>query len=121
MLITALLQLRGEAPAHVGHLARWSLLGFVLLLGGLLAEWQWGVEFGIVRGAVLVPALWRLALHAGVGVLLWQGIRFFWVRAVTSGWISSAHGLLIAVAGLAMVVVMMAWRVVGAFPPWFQW
>ena len=49
-------------PPSVRRLAKWLLIGFALVLGGLLAEWQWGVELGIVRGDVLLPALWRIAL-----------------------------------------------------------
>jgi hypothetical protein len=79
------------------------------------------VSLGIVKGAIVVPAPWRLALHLGAAILVWQAIRFLRIRGVSIGWPARIHGVLIAVAGLAVVVSITAWRVLGAVPPYFSW
>ena len=120
VLLTALIQLRRGAPGHLRRLARGSLIGLCLLIAGLLAEWQWGVTVGIVRGSILLPALWRLALHGGAAGLVWQAGQFLRVRGAPIGPVARAHGFLIAAAGCALVVAVLAWRVLGAFPPYFS-
>ncbi|MEO8450901.1 MAG: serine hydrolase domain-containing protein [Gemmatimonadota bacterium] len=121
VLLTALIQLRPKAPPHLRTLARWSLLGLVLVLIGLLAETQWGVSLGIGAGAIVRPALWRLTLHAGALILIWQAIRFIRTRGLAIGRVSYAHGVLIAASGASVFVVLLAWRVLGAFPPYWYW
>jgi len=119
--LTAFVQLRRGAPPHLRRLAKTSLLGAALVLGGLLAEWQWGVTLGIVEGAVLRPAIWRLGLHVGAALLIWGPLRFFRARDAAIGRVSFSHGIVLAAAGGALVVVILAWRVLGAFPPYFSW
>ncbi len=121
ILLTALVQLRPKAHPELRRLARFALLGLGLVLVGLLAEWQWLFSLGIVKGTILAPALWRLVLHVGAAILVWQAIRFLRVRGVSIGWPARTHGVLIAVAALAVVVSITAWRVLGAFPPYFSW
>ncbi len=121
LLLTALLQLRAGAPDPLRRLARFSLAGLVLVLAGVVAEWEWGVRLGVVQGAWLLPAVWRLALHAGVVVLLWSGFWFFRAGDNAKRWITSAHGFVIAAAAWAVAVAMVMWRAVGAFPPQFWW
>ncbi len=121
VLLTAFVQLRPKAPPELRRLARFALLGLVLVLAGLLAEWEWLFPLGIVKGSILVPALWRLLLHLGAAILAWHAIRFFQVRGVSLGRLARAHGILIAAASLAVVVSITAWRVLGAFPPYFSW
>ena len=75
----------------------------------------------MVQGALVVPAIWRLALHLGVMVLVWSGVRYFRRREGARGRISTAHGFLIALAALTVAGAMVAWRVVGAFSPYFGW
>jgi CubicO group peptidase (beta-lactamase class C family) len=121
LLLTAFVQLRRGAPTHLRRLAKSSLLGVALVLGGLLAEWQWGVTLGIVDGAVLRPAIWRLALHVGAALLIWQSVRFLRVHGATIGRVSFLHGVVLTAASGALVGVILAWRVLGAFPPYFSW
>jgi CubicO group peptidase (beta-lactamase class C family) len=121
LALTALVQLRRGAPLHLRRLAAGCLLGVFLVLGGLLAEWEWGVRLGIVEGSIFWPALWRLGLHGGVVLLLWRAIGFLRVRGVAIGWVGYGHGLVLALSAIAIAVTTLAWRVVGAFPPYFSW
>ena len=121
VLLTALIQLRAGVPDPVRRLARGALVGFALVLIGVLAEWEWGVRLSVVEGAWLTPLIWRLALHAGVIVLLWSGFRFFRTGGDARRWITSAHGFVIAAAGWAVALATVMWRAVGAFPPQFWW
>ena len=121
VLLTAFVQLRRKAPPELRRLARFALIGLGLVLVGLLAEWEWVMRVAVAQGAILAPALWRLVLHAGAGILGWQAIVFLRVRGVPIGRLARAHGILIAVAGIAVVVSITAWRVLGAFPPYFSW
>ncbi len=121
LLLTALVQLRRKTPALLRRLAGFALLGLALVIAGLLAEWQWGVYLGIVRGSILLPAIWRLVLHLGAAILVWQAIAFLRFRGAPMGRLSRAHGILVAAAGCAVVVSIVAWRVIGAFPPYFSW
>ena len=34
------------------------------------------MTLGIVKGSILLPAIWRLAIHLGAAILLWQAIQF---------------------------------------------
>lgn len=121
VLLTAFIQLRRKAPTHLRRRARFALLGLTLVIVGLLAEFQWGVALGIVQGSIVLPAIWRLALHFGAVMLVWQAILFLRVRGVPIGRVSRGHGILLAAAGCALVVAIVAWRVFGAFPPYFGW
>ena len=121
VLLTAFVQLRRKAPPELRRLARFALIGLALVLVGLLAEWEWVMRVAVAQGAILAPALWRLVLHVGAGILGWQAIVFLRVRGLPIGRLARAHGVLIAVAGIAVVVSITAWRVLGAFPPYFSW
>jgi len=120
VMLTAVVQLRRTAPGPLRTLARWGLLGFVLAVGGLLAEWQWCMTLAIGKGAIVLPALWRLALHAGVVLLVWHGVAFFRSRGAI-GRMNRLHGILIAAAGVGMAAAVAFWRVIGAFPPYWSW
>jgi hypothetical protein len=103
------------------RVATLSLAGFALVLADLLAEWQWGVDLAVTRGEVVVPALWRLALHAGAVLLAWSAIRYARERGDTLSRIGRVHGWLLAAAAFGTVAVLVAWRVLGAFPPQIWW
>jgi CubicO group peptidase (beta-lactamase class C family) len=120
LMLTAVIQLRRAAPGPLRTLARWGLLGFALVLGGLLAEWQWCMTLAVGQGAIVLPALWRLALHAGVVLLVWQSSAFFRAHE-TIGRMNRLHGILIAAAGIGVAVAVAFWRVIGAFPPYWSW
>ena len=120
-ILTAVFQLRAKAGDRVRRLAQSTLLGYVLVLAALLIEWQWGVALAVMRGSILLPALWRLALHVGVVLLVWAAIRFFRDRTPTTGKVRYTHAALIAASALGVAVVMLAWRVLFAFPPYFSW
>jgi hypothetical protein len=74
-----------------------------------------------MAGAIVRPALWRLAIHVGAALLLWEAITFFRARGTPIGRLSYAHGALVAAAAIAVVVVVLSWRVLGAFPPYLMW
>jgi hypothetical protein len=120
LLLTALVQLRPRAPQRMRALARGALLGFGLVLAGLLAEWQWGIRLALVEGSVVLPAIWRLALLGGAAWLVWSAVRF--VRdPARLGAIVRVHGYIVALSSLAIVIALLAWRVPGAFPPQWNW
>ena len=119
--LTALIQLRRAAPPRIKQLARRLLCGFGLVLIGLLAEWQWGVALAVVHGGVILPAIWRFALHVGAAVLIWAAWQYLRHRDSTGGWLLRSHGALLATAAFAVPVILLLWRVLGAFPPWLSW
>lgn len=121
ILLTGLIQLRPRASDRLRSVAGLSLLGAVAVIAGLLLEWQFAVPLAVVKGAVILPALWRLALNLGAGLLVWAAARFFLRRSEPVGWVSYAHGTLIAVAGLALFVILALWKVLLAFPPYVSW
>src|SRR5262249_28770526 len=121
LILSIAVQLRASAAPRLKHLARGALLGLALVVGGLLAEWQWGIALAVVKGEVLLPALWRLGLHVGAVLLAWAAIRFLTSRHETVGRVGFGHGLVTAVSAFAIVAVLLAWRVLGAFPPWLYW
>lgn len=121
IVLTALIQWRRRVPSSVRQLARHLSIGFLLVLVGLLAEWQWGVMLGIVRGDVLLPALWRIGLHVGAGMMLWAAVKFLRQRDTNLGWVRLSHGLMMSAAAFAVPVVLLFWRVLGAFPPHLSW
>ena len=120
ILLTALIQLRKKAAPPLRALAKWELIGLLLVILGLLAEWQWGITLAIGRGAVVAPLVWRLILHAGFALLVWQSVRFFG-RVGQIGWVGRVHGIVIAAAGLMIAVSVALWRVIGSFPPYWTW
>jgi hypothetical protein len=120
ILLTALIQLRKKAAPPLRALAKWELIGMLLVILGLLAEWQWGITLAIGRGAVVAPLVWRLILHAGFALLVWQSVRFFG-RVGQIGWVGRVHGIVIAAAGLMIAVSVALWRVIGSFPPYWTW
>jgi CubicO group peptidase (beta-lactamase class C family) len=111
VLLTGLIQARRSAPERIRRLARRGLLGLGLALAGLLAEWQWGITLGIGRGAIVRPALWRLTLYIGLVILGWEAIRYVRTGHAPMGKALRAHGWLLAVAGLLLVVAVAVWRV----------
>lgn len=121
VVLTALGRVRRRADDPLRQVARRSLAGAVLVLAGILAEWQWGVPLTIVRGAILGPLMWRAALHAGAIVLALEAARYLRAEPPAAGLLARIHGGLIAVAAGAIVVSTAAWRVLGAFPPYFSW
>lgn len=119
--LTALVHvLRRRAHARLSKLSRLSLIGLVLVLAGLCAEWQWGVSEAIVKGAIIAPALWRLGLHLGVAAMVWAVADFVFDRS-RLGVLGVSHGGLIALADVALLTALAFWGVIGAFPPYFSW
>jgi hypothetical protein len=86
----------------------------------LLAEWQWVMTQAVGKGAILGPLIWRLVLHTGLAIMVWQAWLFIRDRA-SVGRGGRVHGIVIGAAGIAIVVAVALWRVVGAFPPWWSW
>ncbi|HKP28833.1 MAG TPA: serine hydrolase domain-containing protein [Gemmatimonadales bacterium] len=120
ILLTAFFQLRRRAAAALRALAKWELIGLLLVMVGLLSEWQWGILQAVGDGAILGPLLWRLMLHAGVVVLIWQAVRFVGLLGQV-GRFGRLHGLILVAAGLMIVVSVTLWRLIGAFPPYWSW
>ena len=118
--LTAMLRLRRGTAARLRRLAAFAIAGFVLVFAGLLLEWQYGVRLAVVDGAILLPALWRLGLHAGAGVLGYSAVMFLAGRG-SIGRAAYVHGVLIAAAGLSVILVLILWRVLAAFPPYLNW
>lgn len=127
VVLSALAQLRRRAPIRLRRLAAFAVVGYLLVLAGLLLEWQYGVRLTVIDGAIILPALWRLGLHVGAILLLWSAVTFM-VPSLGSvladgpmGRASHVHGVLIAVSGISVVAVLILWRVIAAFPPYFSW
>jgi hypothetical protein len=120
IILTALIQLRRKAAAPLRALAKWELIGLLLVLAGLLAEWQWGMTQAVGKGAILGPLLWRAMLHAGVAVLVWQAVESVG-RVGQVGRVGRVHGLMLGAAGLMVAVSVVLWRLIGAFPPYWSW
>jgi CubicO group peptidase (beta-lactamase class C family) len=121
IILTGTIQLRPGAPQRLRRLAIFSLGGLALAVVGVLAEWQWGVALAVVKGDVFAPAVWRLALHIGAVLLVWTSAAFFFACEPRLGRIGAAHGALIALADLSVVIVLLFWRLLAAFPPWISW
>lgn len=120
LLLTALVHLRPKAAEPLKRLATWQLVGFLVVLVGLLAEWQWGITQAVGNGAIVGPLLWRLALHLGVAVMAWQAVVFVG-RAGQVGLAGRLHGLVVVAGALMIVVSIVLWRLIGAFPPYWNW
>jgi CubicO group peptidase (beta-lactamase class C family) len=121
VILSALIQLRRKAPPRLRRLGVLTTTGMLLVIVGLLAEWQWGVALGVIEGAIFRPLLWRGALLGGVILLVWGLIRYVARPRMPLGWVERAHGALICVAAGVTVGVLCLWRVLGAFPPYFSW
>jgi CubicO group peptidase (beta-lactamase class C family) len=127
VVFSALAQLRRRAPVRLRRLAAFTVVGHLLVLAGLLLEWQYGVRLAVIDGAIILPALWRVGLHAGAVVLLWSAAIFvLFPRSQEPAdrpmhRASYAHGVLIAISGVSVVAVLILWRVIAAFPPYFSW
>jgi CubicO group peptidase (beta-lactamase class C family) len=121
VLVSALWRLRSRTPARLRRLAKFAVLGYVLVLAGLILEWQYGVRLAVVDGVIFLPALWRLGLHAGSIMLLWSAVQFSAQRGESMSRAAYGHGVLISASGLGVVAVLMLWRVIAAFPPYFSW
>ena len=120
VLLTGLIQVRPKAAPALRSLARWELLALLLVLVGLLAEWQWGITLAVGKGAILRPLIWRLAIHVGVAIMIWRAFLFLRDRA-SVGRVGQVHGILLGAAGVAVALSVTLWRVIGAFPPWWAW
>jgi CubicO group peptidase (beta-lactamase class C family) len=112
-LASALARLRARTPARLRRLAAVALIGYCLVLAGLLLEWQFGAQLTVVEGAIIVPTLWRMGLYLGVLMLLLSAVRFVVPRDRTLSIGAYGHGVLIAASGLSVVAVLVMWRVVG--------
>ena len=121
LLLSGAVALRPKAPNVLRRLAARSLIGLSLVVAGLLAEWQWGVTLGVVRGSIVLPLVWRLALLVGAGMLLAETARFLRSRSAESGRLGYGHGVLLGAASIAVVAALVVWRVLGAFPPYFSY
>jgi CubicO group peptidase (beta-lactamase class C family) len=127
VVFSAIAQLRRRAPVRLRRLAAFTVIGYLLVLAGLLLEWQYGVLLAVVDGAIIQPALWRVGLHAGAIMLLWSAATFMVLsrgREPAGGPMhraSYAHGVLIAISGVSVVAVLILWHVIAAFPPYFNW
>ena len=81
----------------------------------------------VVDGAIILPALWRVGLHVGAIILLWSAVTFMAPSRGRgpadgpTGRASHVHGVLIAVSGISVAAVLILWRVIAAFPPYFSW
>jgi CubicO group peptidase (beta-lactamase class C family) len=121
VLLTGLIQLRPKAPVRLKRLAGLSLGAGLVAILALLAEWQWGVALAVNKGEFLFPTLWRLALNLAFLGLIWAAVRFFREKGESLGKVGGAHGMLIALASLLFAFILVAWRVIGAFPPFVNW
>jgi len=127
VVFSALAQLRRRAPVRLRRLAAFTVVGYLLVLAGLLLEWQYGVPLVVVDGAIILPGLWRVGLHAGAIMLLWSAATFMLFSrgsGPADGPVHRAsyvHGVLIAISAVSVVAVLILWRVIAAFPPYFSW
>jgi CubicO group peptidase (beta-lactamase class C family) len=121
VLISALGRLHAGAPARLRRLATFAVLGYVLVLAGLVLEWQYGVRLAVIDGAIILPALWRVGLHVGALMLLWSAVKFAAPRDGSMSRAAYGHGVLIAASGVSVAAVVILWRVIAAFPPYFSW
>ena len=80
VLLTSVVNLRPRASLRARRLALFSLSGLALVMIGLLAECEWGVALAVVKGEVILPALWRIALHAGALLMAWAAATFILKR-----------------------------------------
>jgi CubicO group peptidase (beta-lactamase class C family) len=121
IVLSAVPRLTAGTRARLRRLAACALGGYFLVVIGLVLECQYAVRLGIVEGAIVLPAFWRLALHIGAVVLLLSAVGFLVYRDRSIGRTAYAHGILIAAANLSVVAVLILWRVVASFPPYFGW
>jgi CubicO group peptidase (beta-lactamase class C family) len=121
VILSALVRRSAGTSARLRRLAAAALGGYALVLGALLLEWQYGVRLVVVDGAIVLPVLWRLGLHVGAIVLLWSAVRFMYSRDRSLTVAAYGHGMLIAAANMSVVIVLILWRVVAAFPPYVSW
>jgi hypothetical protein len=79
------------------------------------------VRLAVVDGAIILPALWRVGLHVGALMLLWSAVKFAAPRDGSMSRAAYGHGVLIAASGVSVAAVVILWRVIAAFPPYFSW
>jgi hypothetical protein len=115
-LVSALARLRARTPARLRRLAAVALIGYLLVLAGLLLEWQFGTRLSVVEGSIVLPALWRAGLYLGAVMLLLGAVKFVVPRDRSLSIAGYGHGMLIAASGLSVVAVLILWRVVGVSP-----
>jgi CubicO group peptidase (beta-lactamase class C family) len=120
-LLSAAFRLAARTPTRLRRLARSALLGFGFVFVGLVLEWQYGVRLAVIDGSIIVPGAWRLGLHVGALLLAWSALRFALARTETLRRRALAHGVLIGLANLSVVIVLILWRVIGSFPPYMSW
>ena len=121
IMVSALPRLRARTPARLRRLAVLAGTGYLLVVAGLLLEWQYGVSLAVVQGAILLPALWRLGLHVGAVMLLFSAVNFVVPRDRSLSRAAYGHGVLIAASGVSVLAVLLLWRVIAAFPPYLSW
>jgi hypothetical protein len=121
LALTAFIQMRRSAPPNLQMLSRRLLIGFALVLVGLIAEWQWGVMLAVVKGEIVLPTIWRVALHFGAVLMIWGGYQYLRQRDSKGGWLLHSHGALLVAVAFAVPLFLLLWRVLGAFPPWLSW
>jgi CubicO group peptidase (beta-lactamase class C family) len=112
-LVSGLARLRARTPPRLRRLAVVALIGYLLVLMGLLLEWQFGTRLSVVEGAIVLPTLWRLGLYLGAVMLLLSAVRFVLPRDRTLSIGAFGHGVLIAASALSVIAVLILWRVVG--------
>jgi CubicO group peptidase (beta-lactamase class C family) len=123
-LVPALLLVLSSAvyllPRFAGgrrRLGAFGLTGGVLFLAGLLLETELATYLVEVRGATVVPFLWRLGLV--LGLLIFAVTPLVWAGALRQGvfgagkgrWVAAVHGASIGVAGLYLVLFAAYWIV----------
>jgi CubicO group peptidase (beta-lactamase class C family) len=121
VVLSALFRLGARASVRLRRLACYALGGYGLVMVALLLEWQYGIRLGVIEGAIVLPALWRLGLHAGAIALGWSAVNFLLSRDRSMSRAAYGHGILIAAANLSVIGVLVLWRVIGAFPPYLSW
>jgi CubicO group peptidase (beta-lactamase class C family) len=121
VILSALVRLSAGTSRCLRRLAAAALGGYALVLATLLLEWQYGVSLAVVGGAIVLPAVWRLGLHVGAITLLWGAVLFMRSRDRFLSSAAYSHGMLIAAANVSVVVVLILWRVIAAFPPYGSW
>lgn len=88
--------------------------GAVLFIVGLVLELELATLLVEVKGATLGPLLWRLCLHAGVGMPIGALALATWRAPGSAGsWTARIHTVAIGLAGGYLLWFAIYWRLVG--------